>query len=82
MHDLLPTPSEHDTLRPVQRNINIAGPCIPAQHTLLPALDRLPGVRQLITCEQYFVVHAPRQTDKMVVLKSSAIVCPPFFQPN
>ncbi len=53
----------------MERYFNIAGPCIPSEHYMLPALDRLPGIRRLIARRQYFVIHAPRQTGKTTALK-------------
>ena len=43
---------------------NIGGPCNPAKHYMLSATERLPEVVSLIDKEQYFVVHAPRQSGK------------------
>ena len=57
-------------IRDMERYFNIAGPCNPARHYMLPALDRLPEIRRLISQEQYFVVHAPRQTGKTTALKA------------
>ena len=37
---------------------------------MLPALDRLPGVRELVADGGYFVVHAPRQTGKTTALQA------------
>ncbi|MBR4172236.1 MAG: ATP-binding protein [Kiritimatiellae bacterium] len=37
---------------------------------MLPALDRLPGIRELVTDGNYFIIHAPRQTGKTTVLKA------------
>ena len=37
---------------------------------MLPALDRLPGVRELVAGGNYFVVHAPRQTGKTTALQA------------
>ena len=48
----------------VEKYFNTAGPCIPDEHYMLPALDRLPEIRHLIARRQYFVIHAPRQTGK------------------
>ena len=53
---------------------NTAGPCIPGRHYMLPALDRLPEVRRLVEDEDYFVVHAPRQTGKTTAL--NALIAP------
>ena len=53
---------------------NTAGPCIPGRHYMLPALDRLPEVRRLVEDEDYFVVHAPRQTGKTTA--RNALIAP------
>ena len=55
-----------------ERYFNIAGPCIPGEHYMLPALDRLPSVRRLVDRKQYFVLRAPRQTGKTTALKALA----------
>ena len=39
---------------------NIAGPCNPEQHYMLPATARVPNVMRLIEDMSYFVVHAWR----------------------
>ena len=52
------------------RKFNTTGPCFPDEHYMLPALDRLPGVRELVAGGDYFVVHAPRQTGKTTALKA------------
>ena len=52
----------------MERFFNIAGPCNPADHYMLPAMARLPEVVSLIRKEQYFVVHAQRQCGKTVYL--------------
>ena len=54
----------------MEKFFNIAGPCIPAKHYMLPALDRMPEVRRLVDREQYFIIHAPRQTGKTTVIKA------------
>ena len=54
----------------MEKFFNIAGPCNPAEHYMLPALDRLPEVRRLVSRRQYFVLHAPRQTGKTTALKA------------
>ncbi|MBM4319959.1 MAG: ATP-binding protein [Deltaproteobacteria bacterium] len=46
------------------RFFNTAGPCYPEKHYMLPAERRLPLVRPLVEQEQYFTVHAPRQSGK------------------
>ena len=54
------------------RKFNTTGPCFPDEHYMLPALDRLPGIRELVAGGNYFVVHAPRQTGKTTALKALA----------
>ena len=48
------------------KRFNTTGPCFPDEHYMMPALDRLPGVRELVAGGGYFVVHAPRQTGKTI----------------
>ena len=52
------------------RKFNTTGPCFPDEHYMLPALDRLPGIRELVAGGNYFVIHAPRQTGKTTALKA------------
>ncbi len=54
----------------MKRRFNTAGPCIPGKHYMLPALDRMPEIRELVAGEQYFVIHAPRQTGKTTALRA------------
>ena len=54
----------------MERYFNIAGPCIPGEHYMLPALDRLPEIRRLVSRRQYFVIHAPRQTGKTTAVQA------------
>ena len=54
----------------MEKYFNTTGPCIPAKHYMLPALDRLPEIRRLVGMERYFVIHAPRQTGKTTALKA------------
>ena len=54
----------------MEKFFNIAGPCNPAEHYMLPALDRLPEVRRLVARRQYFVIHAPRQTGKTTAMQA------------
>ncbi|AUX24324.1 hypothetical protein SOCEGT47_048610 [Sorangium cellulosum] len=54
------------------RWFNTAGPCNPADHYMLPAEERLPGVRELIDRKAYFVLHAPRQIGKTTSLLTLA----------
>ena len=53
----------------MERFFNIAGPCVAAEHYMLPPTARLPEVAKLIRRGQYFVVHAPRQSGKTTALK-------------
>ena len=52
------------------KRFNTTGPCFPDEHYMMPALDRLPGVRELVARGDYFVVHAPRQTGKTTALQA------------
>ena len=54
----------------MEKYFNIAGPCFPSKHYMLPALDRMPEVRRLVARETYFVIHAPRQTGKTTAVKA------------
>ncbi|MFM7602329.1 MAG: ATP-binding protein [Pseudanabaena sp.] len=51
---------------------NTAGPCKANIHYMLPASDRLPELEQLIAQENYFVIHAPRQTGKTTAMMALA----------
>lgn len=50
------------------RSFNIAGPCIPGEHYMLPPERRLGLVQQLIEERKYFTPHAGRQTGKTTSL--------------
>ena len=54
----------------MEKFFNVAGPCFPAKHYMLPALDRMPEIRRLVEQEMYFVVHAPRQTGKTTAVQA------------
>ncbi|OAA24552.1 hypothetical protein UG55_102974 [Frankia sp. EI5c] len=54
------------------RWFNIAGPCVPGKHYMIAASARLPKVQGLVARENYFVVHAPRQTGKTTTLRALA----------
>lgn len=54
------------------RFFNTAGPCDPKFHYTLPPEPRLPEARPIIERNQYFVVHAPRQTGKTTTLRTLA----------
>ncbi len=50
------------------RWFNVAGPCNPDIHYMLPPLARVPQVMPLIEQQSYFVIHAPRQTGKTTAM--------------
>jgi hypothetical protein len=50
------------------RYFNTAGPCHPDEHYMIDPEPRLPGVHRLLGRNQYFVVHAPRQSGKTTTL--------------
>jgi len=50
------------------RYFNIAGPCNRGKHYMIEAASRLQGVEYLIDTEQYFVIHAARQSGKTTYL--------------
>jgi AAA+ ATPase superfamily predicted ATPase len=48
---------------------NVAGPCIEGKHYMLDATERLYNeLTELIVSEQYYVIHAARQTGKTTLL--------------
>ena len=53
----------------MEKYFNIAGPCNPTEHYMLPATARLPEVEYLIASRQYFAIHAARQSGKTTLLK-------------
>jgi hypothetical protein len=54
------------------RTFNTTGPCEPDRHYMLPAEGRLPDLLPRVQAEQYFVVHAPRQTGKTTAIRAFA----------
>jgi len=52
----------------MKKTFNIAGPCHPNEHYMLPTQERCQGVLQLIEQKQYFVIHAARQSGKTTLL--------------
>jgi hypothetical protein len=54
------------------RRFNTSGPCNPAKHYTLPPLARLPEVQRHFDREEYFVLHAPRQTGKTTAMRALA----------
>ena len=53
----------------MEKFFNIAGPCVAADHYMLPATERLPEIMGLVRRKLYFVIHAPRQSGKTTALK-------------
>ena len=51
-----------------EKCFNIAGPCFPDEHYMLPALERLPGIMRIVEQRSYFVLHAARQSGKTTAL--------------
>jgi len=56
----------------MKRYFNIAGPCFPGEHYMIPSLQRCRGLMDLIDQKQYFVIHAARQSGKTTLLKELA----------
>ncbi len=56
----------------MSRWFNVAGPCSPVDHYMLPVARRIPQVRRLVERKAYFVVHAPRQVGKTTSLLALA----------
>ena len=52
------------------RKFNIAGPCFPDEHYMLPALERLPGIMRIVEQRGYFVLHSARQSGKTTAMKA------------
>jgi len=52
----------------MKKTFNIAGPCRPAEHYMLPTEERCVGLLDLIEQKQYFVIHAARQSGKTTLL--------------
>ncbi|MDR0866135.1 MAG: AAA-like domain-containing protein, partial [Candidatus Symbiothrix sp.] len=50
------------------RYFNVAGPCNEEKHYMIDASSRLKGITELIDQEQYFVIHAARQSGKTTFL--------------
>ncbi|MGE0083634.1 MAG: AAA-like domain-containing protein [Desulfococcaceae bacterium] len=56
----------------MKKYFNIAGPCVPGEHYMIPSAQRCKGLMELIDQKQYFVIHAARQTGKTTLLKEFA----------
>ena len=54
----------------MEKCFNIAGPCFPAEHYMLSALERLPGIERIVEQRSYFVLHAARQSGKTTAIKA------------
>lgn len=54
------------------RYFNQRGECKPGRHYMLPASARLPEARRWVEREEYFVIHAPRQSGKTTSLTALA----------
>lgn len=54
------------------RWFNTAGPCRPELHYMLAPTARLPDLTRLTDQQQYFVLHAPRQTGKTTAMLAVA----------
>ena len=52
----------------MRKTFNIAGPCRPHKHYMLLTQERCQGLIELIDEEQYFVIHAARQSGKTTLL--------------
>jgi hypothetical protein len=54
------------------RFFNTSGPCEAHKHYMLPAEQRIPDLLPLVEQEQYFVLHAARQTGKTTAMQAFA----------
>ena len=54
------------------RYFNTTGPCEPARHYFLPTAVRMPDLAPFLERDQYFVLHAPRQTGKTTAMRTFA----------
>ena len=54
----------------MKRFFNVAGPCLPEKHYMIPPDRRLGQIRELIDKESFFIIHAPRQTGKTTLIRS------------
>ncbi|OQX04374.1 MAG: hypothetical protein BWK80_53740, partial [Desulfobacteraceae bacterium IS3] len=52
----------------MKKYFNIAGPCNPEEHYMIPSASRCRGLAALIEQKQYFVIHAARQSGKTTLL--------------
>ena len=55
----------------MSKSFNIAGPCVPEKHYMLDPFRNIGGeLTDLINQEQYFIIHAARQSGKTTLLKA------------
>lgn len=54
----------------MRKIFNIAGPCIPEEHYMVPTETRCVDLDRLVAQRQYFVLHAPRQTGKTTLIQN------------
>lgn len=54
----------------MSKRFNTTGPCIPGRHYMLPPLERIPRALILAEEEEYFVIHAPRQSGKTTSIRA------------
>ncbi|MCX7049619.1 MAG: ATP-binding protein [Candidatus Sumerlaeota bacterium] len=52
----------------MQKHFNTTGPCIAAEHYMLPAQERCADLLPLIERMAYFCIHAPRQSGKTTLI--------------
>ncbi|MCX7045059.1 MAG: AAA-like domain-containing protein [Candidatus Sumerlaeota bacterium] len=53
----------------MKRFFNVAGPCVPGEHYMLPAQARCADLMPLVEQKAYFCIHAPRQTGKTTMIQ-------------
>ncbi len=53
----------------MKKYFNVAGPCIPADHYMIPAGTRCTELASLVEQKLYFVIHAPRQVGKTTLIR-------------
>ncbi|MCP4702459.1 MAG: ATP-binding protein, partial [Gammaproteobacteria bacterium] len=50
------------------KTFNTAGPCVPADHYMVPIAPQFEQFKKLIDNKRYFILHAPRQTGKTTLM--------------
>ncbi|MCX7045229.1 MAG: AAA-like domain-containing protein [Candidatus Sumerlaeota bacterium] len=53
----------------MKKFFNVAGPCFPSDHYMIPAQARCAALMPLVEQKTYFCIHAPRQSGKTTLLK-------------